>query len=561
MSLVYFDIKIGGNNAGRMVFRLFDSITPRTAANFKCLCTGEKGVGQVTGKKLAYEGSIFHRVIQGFMCQGGDFSKKDGTGGESIYGGKFQDESFRVKHTKSGLLSMANAGPNTNGSQFFITFGSTPHLDGKHVVFGELVEGMQVLKKIEVVDVGDKDRPAFGQEVLIYECGVIGEKSSNADKKTPALEAYEQQLEGAIEAQQAPAAGAVVDKRHKKERKDKKKKKEEVKKRKDSKKKTKKKRSSSKHSKKSSKKRKHYSSSDSDSSNSDDDSSSSDSDSDSDSNSEQRRKVPRHSEKEAPHEAVTTSASATALASVVVETAPSSHSPQDSFAASSKQQQKEERQQQQLQQQRVDADGVVCKGRGNIKYRGGGGGGAGGGARGNGDRFFRDRNDRGAGAIRSGGGDGVRDRDYCDNRDTDRVRYVPKEREYPQHRRTRNDSPSAAKGDAEEEEEELPARREDRRRRANYVDGSNVSGARGGGGAVTNDATNDATISSSVGSRMLRALDSHRTDSVAVVAGAAAGGRRVVVAEVGVNEVEDNNATKRTRRRRSRSNSSRSSSG
>ncbi|KAJ1386345.1 cyclophilin-like domain-containing protein, partial [Ochromonadaceae sp. CCMP2298] len=151
MSLVYFDIKIGGSEQGRLTFRLFDSLAPRTTMNFKCLCTGEKGIGKTTGKPLNYEGSIFHRVIPGFMCQGGDFSKKDGTGGESIYGGKFADEAFKVKHTKPGMLSMANAGPNTNGSQFFITFGPAPHLDGKHIVFGELSEGLELLRKMEGV--------------------------------------------------------------------------------------------------------------------------------------------------------------------------------------------------------------------------------------------------------------------------------------------------------------------------------------------------------------------------------------------------------------------------
>ena len=103
--------------------------------------SGEKGIGQKTGKPLHFKSSLFHRIIPGFMIQGGDFSNKNGTGGESIYGGKFNDENFKVKHNRAGLLSMANAGPNTNGSQFFVTLSATPHLDGKHVVFGELVDG------------------------------------------------------------------------------------------------------------------------------------------------------------------------------------------------------------------------------------------------------------------------------------------------------------------------------------------------------------------------------------------------------------------------------------
>ncbi|KAF0720842.1 hypothetical protein AaE_010270, partial [Aphanomyces astaci] len=177
---VFFDIEIGGKRSGRIVFRLYGD-TPKTSDNFRALCTGEKGLGKTTYKPLSFKGTIFHRIINDFMCQGGDFSNRNGTGGESIYGGKFRDENFLHAHSKAGLLSMANSGPNTNGSQFFITLAPTKHLNGKHVVFGEVVEGMDVVRAMERVPKGRNDKPE--QDVVIADCGEVSDKTSEVGSK------------------------------------------------------------------------------------------------------------------------------------------------------------------------------------------------------------------------------------------------------------------------------------------------------------------------------------------------------------------------------------------
>lgn len=159
---VFMDIAIGGEPAGRLEFELRDDVVPVTAENFRALCTGEKGFG--------FKDTPFHRIIPGFMSQGGDFTRGDGMGGHSIDGGKFADENFTLKHTGKGTLSMANAGPNTNGSQFFICFAETPWLDGRHVVFGQMTAGEDVLDKMEAVG---SNSGRTSQDVKIVDCGAL----------------------------------------------------------------------------------------------------------------------------------------------------------------------------------------------------------------------------------------------------------------------------------------------------------------------------------------------------------------------------------------------------
>merc|ERR1712176_1543364 len=184
------EVEISSVNIGRMIFKLYQNICPKTVENFRCLCNGERGTGLITKMPLHYQGAKFHRIIPGFMCQGGDFEMGDGRGGESIYGGKFSDEAggLALRHAKRGLLSMANSGKDTNGSQFFILFKPAHHLNGKHCVFGEIVEGHATLDAIEGVKTQSDDRPTA--PIVIARCGqlerrVIGVKRVKRKRVAP----------------------------------------------------------------------------------------------------------------------------------------------------------------------------------------------------------------------------------------------------------------------------------------------------------------------------------------------------------------------------------------
>ncbi|XP_057705269.1 peptidylprolyl isomerase Fa [Corythoichthys intestinalis] len=160
--VVFLDIEADGEPLGRIIIQLNADVVPKTAENFRALCTGEHGFG--------YKGCVFHRIIPQFMCQGGDFTKHNGTGGKSIYGKNFKDENFKLKHTGAGTLSMANSGPNTNGSQFFISTTKTEWLDGKHVVFGQVTSGMDVVTKMEAFGLHDG---GVIKKIVVVDCGQV----------------------------------------------------------------------------------------------------------------------------------------------------------------------------------------------------------------------------------------------------------------------------------------------------------------------------------------------------------------------------------------------------
>ncbi|SPT17783.1 unnamed protein product [Triticum aestivum] len=227
---VFLEISIDGRPAKRITFELFADVVPKTAENFRALCTGiafsvgltsgqhvgEKGLGESTKKPLYFKGTHIHRIIPGFMAQAGDFSRGDGRGGESIYGGKFPDENFKLKHDQPGILSMANSGENTNGSQFFITFKAVPHLDGKHVVFGKVLNGKALLKKLEALG-SESGKPTC--PVKIVDCG----EASNIDTQNQLHGEKEKKLKRAVEYNDFDAGGRIktkktssVDKRRKK---------------------------------------------------------------------------------------------------------------------------------------------------------------------------------------------------------------------------------------------------------------------------------------------------------------------------------------------------------
>jgi len=161
----FFDIQIEDGHSGRIVFELFTKLVPKTAENFRSLCVGDKGV------PFHYKDNIFHRIIKGFMAQGGDTTNQNGTGGKSIYGEKFEDEQIWYPHTHKGVLSMANAGPDTNGSQFFICFGPTPHLNEKHTIYGRVISGWDTVEKMEANPTGAQDLPV--KAIKIADCGEL----------------------------------------------------------------------------------------------------------------------------------------------------------------------------------------------------------------------------------------------------------------------------------------------------------------------------------------------------------------------------------------------------
>ncbi|KAI0782269.1 cyclophilin-like domain-containing protein [Abortiporus biennis] len=176
---VFFDISADNVPLGRVIFELYNDTAPKTCENFRALCTGEKGLSPISERPLYYKNSIIHRSIKDFMIQGGDFTKRNGMGGESIYGAPFSDEDLTRPLDTEGLLCMANKGPNTNGSQFFVTLRECPHLNGKHVVFGRVIRGYEAIQKVSDVPVDDKDRPV--KPVTISNCGELVLKAKPAE--------------------------------------------------------------------------------------------------------------------------------------------------------------------------------------------------------------------------------------------------------------------------------------------------------------------------------------------------------------------------------------------
>ncbi|XP_062189600.1 peptidyl-prolyl cis-trans isomerase CYP63-like [Phragmites australis] len=213
---VFLDISIGGQSAVRITCELFFNVVPKTAENFRALCTGERGLGASTQKPLYFKGTNIHRIVKGFVAQGGDFSSGDGRGGESIYGGKFPDENFRLMHDQPGVLSMANSGPDSNGSQFFITFKPLPHLDGKHVVFGKVVSGIALLKKLEAVGSVESGKPSC--QVKIVDCGGVSNTNAQdqlqGEKEKKLRRAYDNSgAEGRVKAKKASSDDKRIKKR------------------------------------------------------------------------------------------------------------------------------------------------------------------------------------------------------------------------------------------------------------------------------------------------------------------------------------------------------------
>jgi len=215
----FFDIAIGGIPVGRVVFQLYADICPKTCENFRALCTGEMGIGKGTGKPLHYQGTAFHRVVKSFMIQSGDFSDGNGKGGESIYNKMFEDENFEVKHEEPFLLSMANKGPNTNGSQFFITTAPALHLDNVHVVFGEVISGKEVVKEIEELQVDKKNRPL--QDAKIIKCGELIPKKkqeSESEESSSSSEDEEEKIKKRLKKQKKKEKKALKKEKKKSEK-------------------------------------------------------------------------------------------------------------------------------------------------------------------------------------------------------------------------------------------------------------------------------------------------------------------------------------------------------